>query len=124
MGSPMTPFASLTRASVLYTAAGFLPVIGWFGLLPLALFLAVGSGVAVLGARKEACSRSLSANVSPWRQWHENVAPRHLLGLGAATLAGGLLSGCESLEQRWTKAALPSDPCRPICRPCRLPSAC
>ena len=34
---------------------------------------------------------------------------RHLLGLGAATVAGGLLSGCESLEQRWTKAALPAD---------------
>ena len=52
LGSPMTPFASLTRASVLYVAAGFLPVIGWGVVLPAALLLSVGSGVAVLfGAR-------------------------------------------------------------------------
>jgi len=48
LGSPMTPFASLTRASVLYVAAGFLPVIGWAAVLPAALLLSVGSGVAVL----------------------------------------------------------------------------
>lgn len=48
LGSPMTPFASLTRASVLYVAAGFLPVIGWGVILPAALLLSVGSGVAVL----------------------------------------------------------------------------
>ncbi len=54
MGSPMTPFASLTRASVLYVTAGFLPVIGWFVLMPLALMLAVGSGVAVLRGEKKA----------------------------------------------------------------------
>ena len=53
MGSPMTPFASLTRASLLYATAGFLPVIGWFVLLPVALFLAVGSGVAVLRSAKK-----------------------------------------------------------------------
>ncbi len=45
LGTPMTPFASLTRASVLYVLAGFLPVIGWFVVLPAALCLAVGSGV-------------------------------------------------------------------------------
>ena len=55
LGSPMTPFASLTRASVLYVAAGFLPVIGWGVVLPAALLLSVGSGVAVLfGARRQA----------------------------------------------------------------------
>ena len=48
LGSPMTPFASLTRASVLYVATGFLPVIGWGVVLPAALLLSVGSGVAVL----------------------------------------------------------------------------
>jgi len=52
LGSPMTPFASLTRASVLYVAAGFLPVIGWGVVLPAALLLSVGSGVAVLGRAK------------------------------------------------------------------------
>ena len=41
----MTPFASLTRASALYVLAGFLPIIGWFVLLPAALFLSVGSAV-------------------------------------------------------------------------------
>lgn len=55
LGSPMTPFASLTRASVLYVAAGFLPVIGWGVVLPAALLLSVGSGIAVLfGARPQA----------------------------------------------------------------------
>ena len=55
LGSPMTPFASLTRASVLYVAAGFLPVIGWGVVLPAALLLSVGSGVAVLfGVRPQA----------------------------------------------------------------------
>ena len=55
LGSPMTPFASLTRASVLYVAAGFLPVIGWGIVLPAALLLTVGSGVAVLfGAKPQA----------------------------------------------------------------------
>ena len=44
----MTPFASLTRASVLYVAVGFLPVIGQFAILPAALLLAVGSGVPAL----------------------------------------------------------------------------
>lgn len=53
MGSPMAPYASLTRASVLYVTAGFLPVVGWFFVLPAALFLAVGSGVAVLRAEKK-----------------------------------------------------------------------
>lgn len=52
LGSPMTPFASLTRASVLYVTSGFLPVIGWGVLLPAALLLSIGSGVAVLGRAK------------------------------------------------------------------------
>lgn len=34
---------------------------------------------------------------------------RQILGLGAVSLAGGLLSGCESLEQRLTGEALPAD---------------
>lgn len=53
LGSPMAPYASLTRASVLYVSSGFLPVVGWFFVLPAALFLAVGSGVAVLRAEKK-----------------------------------------------------------------------
>jgi hypothetical protein len=48
LGSPMTPFASLTRASFLYVGAGFFPVIGWFAILPVALILSVGCGLPVL----------------------------------------------------------------------------
>jgi hypothetical protein len=48
LGAPMTPFASLTRASVLYVLAGFLPGVGWFVLVPAALCLAVGSSVLAL----------------------------------------------------------------------------
>ncbi len=45
---------------------------------------------------------------------------RRILGLGAASLAGGLLSGCESLEQRFTQEALPADalpPSLPVASP-------
>ncbi len=52
LGSPMAPFASLTRASFLYVGAGFFPVIGTFAILPAALFLAVGCGVPVLFRRR------------------------------------------------------------------------
>jgi len=38
-----------------------------------------------------------------------NTTRRKILGLGAASLAAGLLSGCESVEQRLTKASLPAD---------------
>lgn len=38
-----------------------------------------------------------------------NTTRRHFLGLGAAGLAGALLSGCETVEQRLTKPALPPD---------------
>jgi uncharacterized protein (DUF1800 family) len=45
---------------------------------------------------------------------------RRILGLGAVSLAAGLLSGCESLEQRFTKEALPGDalpPALPVASP-------
>lgn len=48
VGSPLTPFAALTRASFLYVAAGFLPVIGWFLVLPASLLLALGAGLPAL----------------------------------------------------------------------------
>ena len=38
-----------------------------------------------------------------------NTMRRRMLGLGAVSVAAGLLSGCESLEQRFTKEALPDD---------------
>jgi len=48
----MSPFASLTRAAILYVLAGFLPVLGWFVLLPCALALSVGGGVAALAPKR------------------------------------------------------------------------
>jgi uncharacterized protein (DUF1800 family) len=45
---------------------------------------------------------------------------RRILGLGAVSLAASLLSGCESLEQRLTKEALPADalpPALPVASP-------
>jgi len=67
MGSPMAPFASLTRASALYVASGFLPVIGWFFVMPVALLLSVGSGVASLWPEKKpkVVSPSPNAFVEP-----------------------------------------------------------
>lgn len=52
LGSPLSPFGSLTRASVLYVSAGFLPVLGWFFFLPAALLLSVGCGLRALRGAK------------------------------------------------------------------------
>jgi hypothetical protein len=41
-------FANLGRATGLYVAAGFLPVVGWFVLAPLALVFSVGAATAAL----------------------------------------------------------------------------
>lgn len=46
VGSHMNPFAMLTRGTILYVAAGFLPIIGWFLVAPVALLLSVGGGAA------------------------------------------------------------------------------
>lgn len=47
-GSSLPPFAALTRGTIVYVIAGFLPVIGWFLLAPIALLLSVGSAAAAL----------------------------------------------------------------------------
>ncbi len=52
VGSAMTPFAALTRGTLLYVAAGFLPIVGFFLVTPIALLLSVGAAVAAL--RREA----------------------------------------------------------------------
>lgn len=44
----MTPFAALTRGAFLFVTAGFLPIIGWFVVAPVALLMALGAGSAVL----------------------------------------------------------------------------
>ena len=53
LGSPLSPFGSLTRAAILYVSAGYLPVIGWFFLVPVALLLSLGSGVSALRRPKK-----------------------------------------------------------------------
>lgn len=47
---------------------------------------------------------------------------RRILGLGAVSLAAGLLSGCETLEQRFTKASLPADALPPANLPRQSPA--
>lgn len=48
VGAPLLPFAARTRATVLFVTAGFLPVVGWFLILPASLLLALGAGLLVL----------------------------------------------------------------------------
>ena len=45
-GSDMTVFARLTRATTLFVLAGFLPVVGWFVVVPAVLVVAVGAATA------------------------------------------------------------------------------
>lgn len=48
VGTHMRPFAALTRGAALYVAAGFLPIIGWFLVAPLALLFSLGGAFAAL----------------------------------------------------------------------------
>ncbi len=68
VGSPLAPFAALTRATFLFVSAGFLPVFGWFLVLPAALLLALGAGLpALLPARTHApaFAETLLAEAAP-----------------------------------------------------------
>jgi hypothetical protein len=49
-GTPMPPFAALTRGTILFVTAGFLPVVGWFLIVPAAALLSLGAGWSVLRA--------------------------------------------------------------------------
>ncbi len=48
------PFGGVTRAAILYVLAGFLPLLGWFVLVPGALLLSVGSATSVMLPRRAA----------------------------------------------------------------------
>lgn len=52
IGARMSPFSCLTRGAIVYVAAGFLPIVGWLLIAPIALLLSVGSGAATLGRRR------------------------------------------------------------------------
>lgn len=54
VGTHMTPFAALTRGTALYVLAGFLPVVGWFLIVPLALLFSLGGAVAALRPARRA----------------------------------------------------------------------
>nr|MDQ2731347.1 hypothetical protein [Armatimonadota bacterium] len=51
-GSQMSPFATLTRSAILYVTTGFLPLFGWFLVIPAALLASLGSGYTALRVRK------------------------------------------------------------------------
>lgn len=51
-GSELTPFARLTRSVALSVGAGFLPVIGWFVIAPVALLLSAGAAVSAMRPRR------------------------------------------------------------------------
>jgi len=46
-GSEMTPFSTLTRGAILYVLAGFLPIFGWFLVLPVGFLISIGSAAAL-----------------------------------------------------------------------------
>lgn len=95
VGSHMNPFATLTRGTILYVAAGFLPIIGWFLVAPIALLLSLGGGVAALWGRKEAPPAPNTGGA----RVEEAISPAPpLLGAGGATSAALGSSGPNTLE--------------------------
>jgi hypothetical protein len=48
IGTQMAPFAALTRGASLCVLAGFLPIIGWFLVTPLAILIALGGAFTAL----------------------------------------------------------------------------
>ncbi|MGC4099392.1 MAG: DUF1800 family protein [Nitrospira sp.] len=127
VGAHMAPFASLTRGAVLYVAAGFLPVVGWFLIAPLALLLSLGGAVSALRTRPKNTSRaseSVGVVASPNLPGagRMKVRRRQVLGLGAAGLGAAWLTGCRSLEQRLTPLELPADALPPATAPVASPA--
>lgn len=51
-GTAMTGFACLTRATALYVAGGFVPIVGWFLFTPVAAIGTIGAGLAALRRTK------------------------------------------------------------------------
>jgi hypothetical protein len=52
-GTQMPPFAALTRATLLFVTAGFLPLVGWFLVVPAAALVSLGGGFCVLRAPRK-----------------------------------------------------------------------
>jgi hypothetical protein len=52
-GSILSPFASLTRSSFLYVLAGFVPIIGWFVITPVAAIVSAGAGWRAIRSRPQ-----------------------------------------------------------------------
>ncbi len=48
-----SPLSATARGAALAVAAGLIPVIGWFFLMPAALFASLGAGVTALRAKKQ-----------------------------------------------------------------------
>ena len=62
-GTQMSPFASLTRGTIVYVAAGFLPGVGWLLIAPVAVLLSLGSGVAVMVRPQAARAKTETVSV-------------------------------------------------------------
>lgn len=53
-----SPLSSTTRGAALAVAAGLIPVIGWFFLMPAALFASLGAGFTALRTKKQVATQS------------------------------------------------------------------
>ena len=51
MDSSLSPFQALTRGSGILVLAGLFPMLGWFVLAPLTLFMSLGAGIQALVAK-------------------------------------------------------------------------
>ena len=86
VGSHMNPFATLTRGTILYVAAGFLPVIGWFLVAPAALLLSIGGGAAALLTRREKDNR-VASHPAAIGMVHSPLASPEM-GVGGTAVSG------------------------------------
>jgi hypothetical protein len=58
-----SPLSAATRGAALAVAAGLIPIIGWFFLMPAALFASLGAGFTAMRATKQTASQSESQPV-------------------------------------------------------------
>ena len=68
-GTQMPPFASLTRGTLLFVTAAFLPIVGWFLILPVAALIGLGAGLVALRARKDTLQLHTSDSLEPASWW-------------------------------------------------------
>jgi hypothetical protein len=93
IGTEMAPFARLTRAAALYVGAGFVPIVGWFLVMPIATLATIGAGL--VSVRKEPPLRQ--APFPAMADKPENSLPfREGVGAGMESPFSGAKWGCGS----------------------------